>query len=272
MPAFLVVAVATVALSAKTHDSHLALTFTNPTAAAITKFPMRINLDDYDWLGVELVDTTTKTKRTINFLHDRDKSVLHTVDIPAHGSVTEEIDLAAIALEDNKPIDPGTYALTATWETEQHDKLTATTTLTIAAPKVSASCTSTKGTLEVHAFQDNTKPDVVVALHNPTADTMCVAARISAGEDQNDWMTITVDNHPITFQDTRKKSALVLVELPPGATYLGRWDLKAWAARAINHNRKLPKDMQWATLVYDTTNASDGWKGKATTGFTYLSP
>jgi hypothetical protein len=133
------VAAPDISLSATTSGSHLALTFTNVSGHAI-HLPVRIHAQEmmWDWLTVTL--TKDGATRAMSFIHAREKSFPELVDLAPGKSTTETIDLVPWAFADGDPLAPGTYALDATWDT-MHDsdgpklKLTATATLTIAAPK-----------------------------------------------------------------------------------------------------------------------------------------
>jgi hypothetical protein len=266
------VLVASLQLAATTHGSHLVLTFSNPSDRAV-HMPIRVHGQgtSWDWLTVKLSKDGAST--AMSFTGPRKDSATDYVDIAAGKSISEPIDLVPWAFGDGAPLAPGTYQLDATWAMTEPSTatLTASTTLTIAAP-VDNSCTGT-GTSDVALLvrQVPRTTLVEVGLHNSGAATVCVPSRVAAGEDQNDWLTIDVDKATIHFDDDRTKAGIVHTELAPGATVYVRYDLVAWATRKRN-GVTLAHGSRWATATYDASSSHDTWRGTLKVGFPLVRP
>jgi len=261
------------ALSATGQGSTLVLSFENKSTHAI-HMPIRVRAGEtmWDWLTVTL--TKDKTAHTFHLIHSREKSVMEYVDIAPGATIRESIDLASWAFSDDAPLAPGTYTVDATWDMTEPSKakLTATTTLTIPAP-VEGNCTGTGTTdLALFARQVPSTTQIEIGLHNTGTAKLCVASRVRAGDDHDDWLTVEVDGKTIHFDDTRTKAIRVNAELAPGATAYLRLDLVAWAARKRNNAVALPHKALWATATYDATGETDVWRGRLAAGFPLVLP
>lgn len=268
-------------LTVATHGSSLDLTFHNQTAKPI-KIPMRIIADffQYDWLTVTLQAKTAT--RTLRFIADRDESGMQTVDLAPNGSHTETIDLIPWSIRVGDPLAPGDYSLSVAWDTTRQPnglRATASTKLVIPAA-VEKQCKGVGSTgLSLLARQVGKAAVVEVGLHNTGTTTICAYAKVLAGEIQSDWLTISITDpkdpktqRQLWLDDTRTRSAYAYVELAPGATSWTRWDLAAWALRKRNGAAALPSGSTFATATYDSSSATDVWRGKVTTWFALALP
>jgi hypothetical protein len=265
-----------VAMTAATRGSALDLTFTNQG-----KQPFSMDtyvhaglVDHYDWLTVRL--TSKATQRTLHFVETRTRAAPIRETIPAGGSVTRSINLVAWAIREGNgaPLEPGSYQLEATWETDDASckgkcpVYKATARLEIAAPAQKSCEDTSKSGLELLARQVDGALEV--GLHHVDKGPHCVAAWIQTHEIQSDWLSLTLDpgtkqQRELRFDDSRDKSAPVFVELAPGSTSWTRWDLASWAQRARNGGVPMPKGAWWADVHYDASGEAKVWNGKLTT-------
>jgi hypothetical protein len=257
------------------HGSALDLAFTNPTKAPLTMAThVRAGIDHYDWLSVELANASTH--RTLSFVEARDKSVRVDETIAPGATLVRRVDLAAWAIREgnNIALAPGDYDVVATWDTsalgcdKKCAKLVAKTKITIAAP-VEKRCAdpwnatprreSVPLDVELLAHQLAGTPMIEVGIHNGDAVAHCVVAYVATHETQSDWLSIQLDGkRTLRFDDSRDKSAIVTVELAPGATVWGRWDVAAWAKRDRNGKTPLAAGTtMWATIRYDAAGERD---------------
>jgi hypothetical protein len=152
------------------------------------------------------------------------------------------------------------------WAGANGSRLTATTELVIAAP-VEQPCKSRPVTsgIELLARQVTAAGVVEIGFHNTSTASVCVAARVDAAFPQSDWLTIELDDghgkplRTLRFVATRHASVRATVELAPGATTWGRWDLAAWARRSSS----VPlRGLMYATVTYNSSREADVFHGK----------
>ena len=236
---------ATLQLSARAHGSTLELELRNASAQPIAGPGGRIMVSLARAGQPALGYTLPNRSRTID----------------AGATQTESIDLVSAALRDNaEPPPPGDYKLGIVW-TDGGQQLSTTANLTIAAP-VEGPCTSapTRKGIELLARQVDTTGVVEIGLHNTTAASICVAARVDAGFPQSDWLAIQLGALPaMHFVATRHAAVVVTAELPPGATAWSRWDLNEWATR-LGMSPFAPGRYS-ATATYDSTSETTAFSG-----------
>jgi len=259
-------------LHARAHGSSLELVFRNAGTSRIT---IPINSAGYDdRLSVRLTRSGAPPLE-LTFREPSDKPNTRTMTLAPRGSYTETIDVVSGALRGNvDPPPPGDYEVTAFWDDRRGSSRledAADTKLSIPAA-VEQPCTSKPAAsgLELLARQATPEGTVEIGLHNVSSGSICVAARLEGAGVQSDWLTIELADalgkplRTVGFVAARRATAKVTVELPPGATTWGRWDLVAWT----RGSSPLPHGVVSAIARYDSARETTVFHGALTARFT----
>lgn len=256
--------VAPLELAARTHGSALELEFRNRGSTPVA---LPINTAGYDDRLSITLTRPGAPRLDYRFREPRDRRVARSTTIAPHATYTETFDLVSSALRGNvDPPPPGNYQVSAVWTHPGGSPLTATTELAIAAP-VEQPCKSrpVASGIELLARQVAAAGTVEIGLHNTSSASICVAARVDAAFPQSDWLTVELeDTHgkplrTLRFVAVRHASVRVTVELAPGATTWGRWDLAEWARRSSSAPLH---GLMRATITYHGERETDVFHGK----------
>lgn len=223
-----------------------------------------------DWLTVEL--DGPGGRRALRFSGDRTRSDRVLEAVAPGSSFTESVDLVSWAIRagNGDPLQPGSYAVRATWDAKRERAAfmaSAATSMIVAAPR--APCTAEEARLgariELLARQlSGPGVKLQVGFHNVHTDPVCLYTHVVGGEFQSDWLSVHLPadgDRVIRFVGDRNRAAPVTSFLPPGATVWQTWDLEAWAARPANGGRPLPARRTLGASVAFKNTAPDvrGW-------------